>query len=323
VPETNEIVVFFSEQDLNQNDRGLYAQKFDMQGNRQWSDDGKVLIPLSGNDYSLPMAYGYMDKAICVYGAYEFGSAVDVKVQAVMLDMNGDFVWQDQFVDMSTVESAKLHRTLSPLNSGQWVAVWGDERNGNRDIYAQNIHPDGSLGIQAGGEGKMLGFVRDATTNLGIDGATIIATNADDDYQTVQTPFGPHYSFIVPAGTYTISCAADGYQTINMTDLQINENQNLAHNFYLQPTDVVSRLADISNLDNQVYPNPASDLLYVKGSNYRAIEIKNVQGQVLLHQSVATGNKGEGIDVSRLAPGIYVYSILHNEQIFTGRFIKN
>lgn len=321
LPETNEIVVFFSEQDLNQNDRGLYAQKFDVQGNRQWTDNGKTLIPLSNNDYSLPMAYGYMDKAICVYGAFEFGNPVDSKVQAVMLDADGNYVWQDEFIDMSTVQSQKLHRTLSPLNSGQWVAVWGDERNGNRDIYAQNILPDGSLGVQASGEGKMLGFVRDATTNLGIDMATITATNADDDHQTVQTPFGSHYSFMVSTGTYSVSCAASGYQTAELTDVVIDENQNMAYNFYLQPTDVLSGIAGTVSSENQVYPNPASDVLFVNGSKNCAIEIKNMQGQVLINQITAIGNKG-GINVSQLSPGVYIYNIMYNEQIVTGKFIK-
>jgi PKD repeat protein len=30
---------------------------------------------------------------------------------------------------------------------GQWVAVWEDLRNGEADIYAQNIQPDGTLGV--------------------------------------------------------------------------------------------------------------------------------------------------------------------------------
>jgi hypothetical protein len=147
IPLTQEIVVYFSEQDLNQNQRGLYAQKFDLAGNRQWTDEGKQLIPLSNNDYSLPMAGGVNDQSICVYQAYEFGNVVDSKVQAVMLDGNGDFVWNDQFIDMSTYQSSKLHTVMAPYSFGQWVVAWEDERSTGRDIYAQNIQPDGTLGV--------------------------------------------------------------------------------------------------------------------------------------------------------------------------------
>jgi len=147
IPETQEIVVFFSEQDLNQNQRGLYAQKFDMAGNRQWTDEGKQLIALSNNDYSLPMAGGINNMALCVYQAYEFGNFVDSKIQAVMLDGDGNFFWPQQFIDMSTYQSSKLHTALAPYSFGQWVVAWEDERSTGRDIYAQNIQPDGTLGM--------------------------------------------------------------------------------------------------------------------------------------------------------------------------------
>jgi hypothetical protein len=147
VPETQEVVVFFSEQDLNQIQRGLYAQKFDLSGNRQWSDEGKQLIALSDKDYSLPMAGGLNDKAICIYEAYEFGNVTDSKMQAVMLDSDGNFVWPEQFVDMSIKQSSKLHAVMTGYYFGQWVAVWEDQRNDGGDIYAQNIQPDGTLGL--------------------------------------------------------------------------------------------------------------------------------------------------------------------------------
>lgn len=145
LPETQEIVVYFSEQDLNQNQRGLYAQKFDLAGNRLWTDQGKQLIALSNNDYSLPVASGLDDKAICIYQAYEYLNN-DSKIQAVMLDTEGNYVWEDEFVDMSTYQSSKLHMVMTDFYFGQWAAIWEDERNGGRDIYAQNIQKDGTLG---------------------------------------------------------------------------------------------------------------------------------------------------------------------------------
>jgi len=142
-----EIVVYFSEQDLNQNQRGLYAQKFTQQGVRQWTDEGLELIPLSDNDYSLPMASGVNFNTMCVYQAYEFGGVVDSKIQAVMLDGYGNFVWEDEFIDMSTNQSSKLHTEMAAYSFGQWVVAWEDERNDGGDIYAQNIQPDGTLGM--------------------------------------------------------------------------------------------------------------------------------------------------------------------------------
>jgi PKD domain len=144
--QTQEIVLFFSEQDLNQNMRGIYAQKFNLQGNRLWGEEGIQLIGLSNNDYGLFTADGKDNQAICIYQAAVFGT-MDAKMQAVMLDDQGEYVWPDQFVDLCSYQSEKLHNVMTNYYNGQWVAVWQDQRNDFGDIYAQNIQLDGSLGV--------------------------------------------------------------------------------------------------------------------------------------------------------------------------------
>jgi PKD repeat protein len=126
--------------------RGMYAQKFDLQGNRLWGNEGLQLIGLSNNDYLLFSADGKDNKAICIYQAAVFGS-MDAKIQAVMLDDQGSFVWPEQFIDLSSIQSQKLHNVMTNYYMGQWVAVWEDQRNDSGDIYAQNIQEDGTLGV--------------------------------------------------------------------------------------------------------------------------------------------------------------------------------
>jgi PKD repeat protein len=146
LPQTQEIVLYFSEQDLNQNMRGMYAQKFDLQGNRLWGDEGKELIGLSNNDYGLFTADGKDNQAICIYQAAVFGNA-NSKIQAVMLDDQGNFVWPAHFIDLSSVQSQKMYNVMTNYYNGQWVEVWEDQRNDGGDIYAQNIQLDGTLGV--------------------------------------------------------------------------------------------------------------------------------------------------------------------------------
>jgi uncharacterized repeat protein (TIGR01451 family) len=144
--QTQEIVLYFSEQDLNQNMRGIYAQKFDLEGNRLWGNEGIQLIGLSNNDYGLFTADGKDNQAICIYQAAVFGT-MDAKMQAVMLDDQGAFVWPEHFIDLCTYQSQKLHNVMSNYYMGQWVAVWQDQRTDFGDIYAQNIQLDGTLGV--------------------------------------------------------------------------------------------------------------------------------------------------------------------------------
>ncbi len=144
--QTQEIVLFFSEQDLNQIMRGMYAQKFNLQGNRLWGEEGIQLIGLANNDYGLFTADGKDNHAICIYQAAVFGT-MDSKMQAVMLDDQGEFVWPEQFIDLCSYQSEKLHNVMTNYYMGQWVAVWEDRRSDFGDIYAQNIQTDGSLGV--------------------------------------------------------------------------------------------------------------------------------------------------------------------------------
>jgi len=213
---------------------------------------------------------------------------------------------------------------MTPVHSGQWVAVWGDERNGNRDIYAQNIHTDGSMGPGAAANGKLQGFVRDATTNVAIDAATIYAANADDSFQTSQTPFGSHYSFMIPEGVYNLSCEATGYQTAEATEVIVEGDQNTQYSFYLMPVDQITGTGtDISN-QPRIYPNPFINMLNITipGTDNQIlnVQIRDVQGRVLKNFSPALNEIQ--LDVSNINAGFYYYTIQTINKQYTGKIIK-
>jgi PKD repeat protein len=216
--QTQEIVLFFSEQDLNQNMRGMYAQKFDLQGNRLWGDEGLQLIGLSNNDYGLFTADGKDNNAICIYQAAVFGT-MDAKMQAVMLDDQGDFVWTEHFIDLCSYQSEKLHNVMTTYYMGQWVAVWQDQRTDYGDIYAQNIQQDGSLGVVgnippvadftwtplAPIPGETILF--DASASYDPDGSIILYEwdwNHDGTYEETHTTPTATHSWAAP-GAYTVT----------------------------------------------------------------------------------------------------------------------
>jgi hypothetical protein len=325
LPATQEVIVYFSEQDLNQNQRGLYAQKFNMQGVRQWTDDGKMLLPLSNNDYSLPMASGYQDKAICVYGAAIYGNNAE-NVQAVMLHSDGSYVWNNQFVDMSTVQGAKIHNVLSAMHNNQWVAVWEENRGGNTDIYAQNIHPDGTLGI-VGATGKIQGFVRDATNNLSISEATITALNADDETITIATPFGAHYSMMLTEAIYDLTCEAEGYLPMTVENLTVQEGMNTNYDFYLQPVNEVTGLRSNLQTKTEWFPNPFGNMLTLQvpddivGSCL--VTISDALGRKVYAATIVDASGALVIDTQTFSSGLYFYTIQTQLQTNHGLLIKN
>ena len=62
------------------------------------------------------------------------------------LDTNGNAVWSPPIVTVSSVVSAKGSLETELSSSGVALLAWSDDRSGDRDIYAQNVNDDGSLG---------------------------------------------------------------------------------------------------------------------------------------------------------------------------------
>lgn len=133
---------YWNEMDANQNQRGIYGQKIDMAGTRKWEDTGRSIIEISYTNV-FPFGIGNTAEEVVIF--FEEGSSEN-HVKAMALDSDGDFVWDGEIVTMCSVASDKLHYSMGDLGACQWVAAWGDDRNGNSDIYAQNINTDGTLG---------------------------------------------------------------------------------------------------------------------------------------------------------------------------------
>jgi len=234
--QTQEIVLFFSEQDSDQITRGLYAQKFDMVGNRLWGNEGKGLIELSYNDYGHLMADGFGNQALCIYQAAEFGTTMDAKIQAVMLDSTGNFVWDEQFIDLSTYQSSKLHNVMTGYYMGQWVAVWEDERNDGGDIYAQNIQLDGTLGVVT--NGVIADFTYEPTNPLAGQMVYFNSTSTDTDGYIINWTWEMGDSFIKYGEQVTHSYLLNGTYQVNLTVM----NNNLT-------TDTISKTVYVGEVE--------------------------------------------------------------------------
>ncbi|MBN3035693.1 MAG: hypothetical protein JW861_08910 [Bacteroidales bacterium] len=144
--QTQEVAVFWSEQDLNQSQRGLYGQKLSLTGQRLWGDQGINLYNLSYNEVNSIRASGSGIGAAVFCHYHDFGNVIDSKVVAMLINADGQYVWTEEKIIMSGVQSEKLHAVNTAFSDDQWICVWEDRRDGDGDIYGQNIRSEGSLG---------------------------------------------------------------------------------------------------------------------------------------------------------------------------------
>jgi hypothetical protein len=147
-PATAETFLFWNELNSTQSQFGVYGQKFNSIGTRQWSNTGKVLVPVGSTERRQVRNLQLGDGALVFFvEGPSFGSQ---QVIGTRVDTDGEFVWDDPMPAVSSAASSKsrLVATLTPDNSGALLA-WIDTRTDAGDVYAQRINDDGSLGAAA------------------------------------------------------------------------------------------------------------------------------------------------------------------------------
>jgi len=143
-PGSEDIFVYWNEMDGDQNLRGIYGQKLSSSGERLWTDNGKSFIEISTTNVYPVAARNSDEDMIVMYE--ETTSGMNAVIKAMRIDSDGNYVWEDEKIDMCLVQSEKVHTVANSFYNNQWIASWEDSRNGGKDIYAQNIQLDGNLG---------------------------------------------------------------------------------------------------------------------------------------------------------------------------------
>jgi hypothetical protein len=143
--------VFWVEENWNQDQYGLYGQKFSPQGDRLWTDSGQEFIGL-GNSQIWYVCSAPADTGIYV-GYFESPTVINTAVKAFRIDPDGAMLWRPRF--LSVAELGNKDDLLVVVNTeNRAFLTWSDNRNGDADIYAQNVNLDGTLGNPPSGVDK-------------------------------------------------------------------------------------------------------------------------------------------------------------------------
>lgn len=143
-PVTQEIFVAWREQNSSQSQSGVFAQKLDAAGARQWTDDGSQLLPLSTDETTDVTALVIGDGALVSWvHTPSFGNS---PIYAVRVDGAGALAWDPPIAEICILptESSDLTGVMAP--AGFAAYVWSDGGFSTGDIYATNLNGDGSLG---------------------------------------------------------------------------------------------------------------------------------------------------------------------------------
>jgi hypothetical protein len=140
---TQEIVVAWTEQNFAQSQSGLYAQKLDNLGVRQWTDNGRQLMPLSSDQVMFVNTLPFADGAIVTW--IHSVSFNNDPVYSIRVDGNGDFAWSPPITEVGILPTGSSRLVGALSTAGYAAYAWADDG----DILAQNVNGDGSLGPSA------------------------------------------------------------------------------------------------------------------------------------------------------------------------------
>ncbi len=149
-----------------------------------------------------------------------------------------------------------------------------------------------------------LGVITPAGTNNLAD-TSYYRTSFTDFWNT--NPLPPTIGMPIPLGTGTIP-AADRYAAGG----RITVSPNPACR-------VTTRIPKISSRDFSVYPNPASDFIYVKLGNTNAastLQLLSVDGRVIYQSSIAKGTTETQINIRNYPEGLYLIRLSNENSTF-------
>lgn len=178
-PASGEIFLAWTESNANQSAWGLYAQRFSPTGVRQWGTSGVEILPLGASQSSFVHALPDGDGLFVAAQSDSIGT-----ILAARLDLTGAAVWTPSPREACSVISGKSRLAATLSADGAALLAWGDSRDDVRDVYAQNVWPDGSLGpagCPADLDGNGAVDVSDLGTLLGHFGIASGATHEQGD----------------------------------------------------------------------------------------------------------------------------------------------
>ena len=130
----------WNESNGSQSQRGVYAQRIDVEGNKLWGINGIDIIPLN-------TVYDYLDLSIIdVDGGFisafvQQSVNMNGEIHAVRIGENGSYIWEKETIQLTNSTSPKSNM-VAVKGSGCLIISWTE----NGMIYSHYLKEDGSLG---------------------------------------------------------------------------------------------------------------------------------------------------------------------------------
>jgi len=136
--------LFWQELDLLQSQSGVYGQRFDAAGVRQWGPTGAIVVPVGASSRTQVSTLRAAGRNLVVWDdspAFGNDTLLAARVDDAGLLVQGPFA-------VASTPSSKSRLAAAASLSSHAMLVWQDDRSDPSDLLGQNVNVDGTLGAR-------------------------------------------------------------------------------------------------------------------------------------------------------------------------------
>lgn len=297
------------------NDKNIYAQLFDLKGDKLWKEAGIPVIEYEGEQFGQKVVSDNRGNFIVAWIDRRFTKQFG-NIYAQKLSSSGEIQWIESGVDLGTYgNSEKSYLNLVSDEQGGAIAIFKDKREKKSEIFGQKIYSTGTYA------GQILGLKAEL-----IDDSVKVfwfAANENEDviYEIQRMKDNENQWEIIsslPKGTastinyYEYKDYPDNNGLVSYRVFQKSKNnQQFSETVTLE---IIKETGDYILYQN--IPNPFSETttisFYIPKEEYVEIEIYDVRLNPLgtITQKIFSAGKNTvSFDAKRLSPGVYFYKM--------------
>jgi PKD repeat protein len=114
-----------------------------------------------------------------------------------------------------------------------------------------------------------------------------------------------------------------GYYSVKLSVINQDDTNTFIKENYIHVIDTLTINPDLNYHSLKIYPNPFNDHISIETrSDFKRIDIYDINGKSHLRKPFDKGNKTEIIDLRKLEKGIYILKIITEEKDITKKIIK-
>ncbi|PCI95793.1 MAG: hypothetical protein COB15_11780 [Flavobacteriales bacterium] len=307
----------------------IYSQRVNDAGVMQWAANGVVVSDAADTQKKVHMAIVNGSKTLMTWEDKRNGDE-DIYVQA--LDSNGSAILLANGLAASTASGKQSKPFIFHTGGDNWISVWKDERNGNKDLYAQGYNPTilGPLPVE------LISFEANINDDK-VDIKWVTASEINNDYFTIERSIdGKDWAEIM-----TVNGAGNSNQLREYFDIDYDPIKGISY-YRLKQTDFDGKYEFFNIVpvkyegDNSgggtisLFPSPVrgGEIVNIEFSNIFEEELlvvlRDIKGREFYSKMVINIEDGKLIGVPidiEIPRGIYLITATSENQMYSQKLI--